>query len=753
MNRFAALPALALLAAPLPAPPPPAASPYPTPAETRAELERVCRRLREGDGAYFGQGPLADLERRLAAARDSNDPRARAALLRAVAVERFRLGRTREALAAVEGALELREAAKLTPEQGLDLLSLKALVHLRLAEEENCVERHTAQSCIFPIRGGGVHARPEQSRLAGDLYLEALKRRPGDVSARWLLHVARMTSGDFPQGVPEPLRLPPEALAAPAGFPHWEEIASGLGLDARDLAGGAVIDDFDGDGLLDVVTSTMDPCGPMKAWRNDGRGGFEDVTARWGLDGQLGGLNLVHADYDNDGRPDLLVLRGGWLGDEGRVRNSLLRNDLAREAGRFVDVTAAAGLAYPAYPTQAAAWADYDGDGDLDLFVGNEAPSDRAATLRLDAELGAPYPSQLFRNNGDGTFTDVARAAGVQNHRFVKGAAWGDYDDDGDPDLYVSNIGPNRLYRNDGDGTFTDVAVEAGVAEPSGLSFATWFFDFDNDGDLDLFVADYRAPMDAVFASYLGLEGTDGHPVLYRNDGGRFRDVSLEMGLRRPLLPMGANYGDLDNDGFPDLYLGTGIPDFEALMPNAMYRNDGGKRFVEVTFAGGFGHLQKGHGVAFGDLDNDGDQDLYEQMGGAYPYDAYGNVLYRNPTSGRSPNAWITLRLEGKEANRSGLGARIEVVVREGEARRSIHALAGTGGSFGGSSLQQEIGLGTIDAVESVTLRWPGSGTVQTFRKVEPNRFYRVVEGNPELTVLEVPRIELGGGEGAPHRH
>ncbi len=432
-----------------------------------------------------------------------------------------------------------------------------------------------------------------------------------------------MASGDFPLGVPEAYRLPPSALASTVAFPRWHDVAPALGISTRNHAGGGVMDDFDGDGLLDLVSSDSDPCGPMTAFRNDGKGAFERVTDAWGLGGQLGGLNLVPGDFDGDGMLDLLVLRGGWWGDRGRMRMSLLRNDLHRAAGRFVDVTVTAGLAEVSYPTQAAAWADYDGDGDLDLYVGNEK-----------GEAG-PFPSQLFRNDGNGHFSDVAAAAGVANLRWAKGVAWGDYDNDGDPDLYVSNIGPNRLYRNNGDGTFTDVAESAGVLAPPGPSFATWFFDFDNDGDLDLFVNDYEATPAAVFASYFDGRRSllaSGNPVLYRNEGGgRFVDVSAAMGLWRPALPMGSNYGDLDNDGWPDVYLGTGNPDFDSLMPNQMYRNVEGRRFDDVTFAGGFGHLQKGHGVAFGDIDNDGDQDLFEEMGGAYPYDTYTNALYENP--------------------------------------------------------------------------------------------------------------------------
>jgi hypothetical protein len=723
----------------------PAGAPSPSPAA--GELAQVCRRLQEGRNPFFGRAIVPELREQLAA--PSLDTGGRLRFRLRLADELFRLGEVPEAIREMEEALALAEREGMSPAFRTDLLSRVAVFRLRLAEEENCIRRHTAASCIFPVSGEGVHVVPAPARLAGDLFLKVLEARPEDLSARWLLNLARMTSGEFPAGVPEGFRLPSRALASEAPFPRWRDLAPELGLDVWDLAGGAVLDDLDGDGLLDLVTSTMDPCGPLKAFRNDGRGGFEDVTQRWGLDHQLGGLYLVQADFDDDGMIDLLVLRGGWMGSDGRVRNSLLHNDLRRPEARFTDVTAAAGIAYPAYPNQAAAWADYDGDGDLDLFLGNEAPSPQANTVRTASGHGEPYPSQLFRNNGDGTFTDVARRAGVANHRFAKGAAWGDYDNDGDPDLYVSNVGPNRLYRNNGDGTFSDVAPELGVTEPAGQSFPTWFFDFDNDGDLDLFVADYSARVEAVFASYFGDGRGPGHPVLYRNDGGRFTDVSAAVGLARPALPMGSNYGDLDNDGWLDVYLGTGVPDFQALIPNLMYRNDRGRRFQDVTFAGGFGHLQKGHAVAFGDLDNDGDQDLLEQMGGAYPYDDFANALYENPGSGA---AWITLRLEGTRANRFGVGARIEVVVREGAERRSIHALAGSGGSFGANSLQQEIGLGEATAIESVTIRWPGSGTIQTLRNVTPNRVWRVVEGEAAARPVDLPQIRLGSSA-APHHH
>jgi VCBS repeat protein/ASPIC/UnbV protein len=735
MPRVPLLLAAAILASAATAPPP-----FPTAEQTRAEFQGICERLRAGRNHFYGEALPKELRARLA--QPNPDPASNVDLRVRLLIEEVRLGRIDAAMKLAEEALAIQERAGLDENLRLNLLTMLAFLHLRTAENENCVLRHTAESCVFPIGRGGVHVEPRHSRAAGDLYQQVLARRPDDEVARWLLNLARMTSGDFPDGVPERFRLPLSELTSRVPFPRWRDVAPELGVDARDLAGGAVMDDFDGDGRLDLVTTTSDPCGPMKAFRNDGRGGFENVTKAWGLDAQLGGLYLVQVDYDGDGRLDLLVPRGAWWGEEGRIRRSLLRNDLQRPAKRFVDVTAAAGLAEPAYPSQAVTWADYDGDGDLDLFSGNEGPEVGVNIARSGIPRG--HPSQLFRNNGDGTFTDVAARAGVVNDRFAKGAAWGDYDNDGDPDLYVSNIGPNRLYRNNGDGTFADVAPELGVTEPAGVSFATWFFDVDNDGDLDLFVADYGARVRQVFASFFGATILTGHPVLYRNEGGRFVDVSREAGFNRPLLPMGANYGDIDGDGFPDVYLGTGVPDYEGLMPNVMYRNDGGRAFQDVSAAGGFGHLQKGHAIAFGDLDNDGDQDLLEQMGGAFPFDTFHNSLYENPGNG---NAWITLRLVGTKANRFGVGARIEVVVREGEKARSVHVLAGSGGSFGASSLQQEIGLGRAKTIESITVRWPGSGTVQTFRNVVPNRVYEVVEGRPKLAPVKLSRLRLGSGE------
>ncbi len=729
----------------------------PTPAATRAELEDVCRELMSGENPYLGNSLSRQLSQRLE--QPIADPEMQVGIRGRLAEELLRLGEPDRAAELLEQASAIVAERGLSRELGSRLLYLLGLAHLQLAEDRNCVAMHGASSCILPFSEDAVHLRPQASRQAAGYFLRYLEARPDDIQARWLLNIARMAAGDPADSVPEELRLADDAFAPVESFPRWRDVAPRLGIDVFDLAGGAIMDDFDGDGLLDLLTSSWDPCGPLHAFRNAGDGSFEDVTDDWGLGGQLGGINLVQGDYDGDGQLDFLILRGGWLGDDGRIRNSLLRNDLRGERGSFVDVTAAAGVAYPAYPTQTAAWADFDGDGDLDLFVGNESAAGQVYSWSLVQNPGRGFPSQLYRNDGQGSFTDVARVAGVTNLRFAKGVAWGDYDNDGDPDLYVSNMGPNRLYRNDGASEsgaprFVDVAPELGVTEPAAASFPTWFFDFDNDGDLDLFVADYSAPMGQVSASYMRLEsGSSGQPLIYRNElhpegSPRFREVSRELGLDRPLLPMGSNYGDLDNDGWLDLLLGTGIPDLEALMPDAAYRNLGGRGFVDVTFSGGFGHLQKGHGVAFGDLDNDGDQDLLHQIGGAFPSDGFTNALYENPGNDAR---WLTLRLVGRGANRFGVGARIEVRVVEkagaGKRKRSIHRLVGSGGSFGGSSLQQEIGLGNAIRVDGIKIRWPGNGTEQMYPPVAMDRIYEAIEGEPELRVIEATQFELGGTE------
>ena len=252
---------------------------------------------------------------------------------------------------------------------------------------------------------------------------------------------------------------------------------------------------------------------------------------------------------------------------------------------------------------------------------------------------------------------------------------------------------------------------------------------------------DFSGSLEEVVKATLGLPNQGEPSRLFRNNGdGTFSDVSREAGLEGALLAMGANFGDLDNDGFPDFYLGTGEPDLRTLIPNQMFRNRQGRVFQNVTTSGGFGHLQKGHGVSFGDIDNDGDQDIYTVMGGWYSGDVYQNLLFLNPGHG---NRWITLLLEGVKTNRMALGARIKVTVETEEGDRDVHATLTSGGSFGASSLQQEIGLGLATGIKAVEVYWPVTGKTQTLSNLSLDGFYRIREGEARAVPLERPSFEL----------
>jgi hypothetical protein len=598
------------------------------------------------------------------------------------------------------------------------------VVWMRLGETRNCCARNNSDSCILPFRQDAIHRDQEGSRRAIRYFTELAERFPDRLTPRWLLNIAQMTVGGYPGDVPERHRIPPRVFESAERFPRFVNIAPRIAIDVFGLAGSLVVEDFDGDGLLDLALSSWDPRAQLRLFRNSGHGTFAERTREAGLAGILGGANLVQTDFNNDGHPDLLVLRGTWLGTAGRHPKSLLRNN---GDGTFTDVAFEAGLGRVHYPTEAAGWADYDRDGDLDLYVGNESGD------------GLDAPCELFRNNGDGTFTDVARAAGVENRRFAKGVGWGDYDRDGFPDLYVANLRGegNRLYRNNGDGTFTDLAPKLGVTRPL-AGYACWFWDFDNDGNLDLYAASYQGGLEAVAAGYLGAPLPPGTELacLYRGDGrGGFSEAASALGLQRPAMAMGANFGDLDNDGWLDFYLGTGYPEYEALMPNVMYWNRAGRGFADVTFAGGFGHLQKGHGIAFADFDNDGNPDVFAQMGGAYRADGASLALYENPGFG---NRWIQLKLVGTRSSRAPLGARIRLEIDDGGPRQ-IHRHVSSGGSFGAGPLRQEIGLGKARVIDLLEVTWPATGRTQAFRKVAVDQSIEITEGKDDLRVVRPP--------------
>lgn len=655
-------------------------------------------------------------------------------------------GRTIEAIQELQKALEIHRSPTGAHFFGnrdeSQLRTSLALAYLRLGEQENCVSNHTTLSCIIPIDKSAIHRYPRGSRGAIGVLLEQLKSRPNDLQARWLLNIAYMTLGEHPQKVPREYLIPAAVFKSDYDIGKFRDRATELRLDVADLSGGCIIEDFDNDGDLDIVASSLGLDHQLRYFRNNGDGSFSDATEAAGLVGEVGGLNIVQTDYDNDGWADILVLRGGWFGREGKHPKSLLRN---LGNGTFDDVTEVAGLMSLA-PTQTATWFDYNGDGWLDLFIGHETRD------------GDTNVCQLFRNNRDGTFTECAKENGVAIVGWVKGVTSGDYNNDGRPDLYISRLGePNILLRNDGPRnrreawTFTDVSVEAGVTEPR-FSFPTWFFDYDNDGWLDIFTSGYRAMnVGDVAADYLGVPHRGEKPRLYRNLGnGRYADVTKKVGLDKLLLAMGSNFGDLDNDGWLDFYLGTGEPDLAALMPNRMFRNAGGKRFQDVTTSGGFGHLQKGHGIAFADLDHDGDQDIYQVMGGAVEGDTYRNVLYENP--GHS-NSWVKLKLRGVQANRPGIGARLKLTFLDGEQKRVVHRMVGCGGSFGASPLQQEIGLGKAKEIEELVIDWPGRKRRQVFTKLPVRVIISITEGEEKFSIKTQQPVPFRGAADHQHHH
>jgi hypothetical protein len=272
-------------------------------------------------------------------------------------------------------------------------------------------------------------------------------------------------------------------------------------------------------------------------------------------------------------------------------------------------------------------------------------------------------------------------------------------------------------------------------------SFPSWFWDFNNDGHLDIYVAAYSTSLQNVAGSYLGRSFDHELACLYRGNGqGQFEDVARQTGLTRPSLPMGANFGDLDNDGFLDFYLGTGDPEYATLTPNIMYRNRNGASFADVTTAGGFGHLQKGHAVVFADFDNDGDQDIFEQLGGAYPGDRFFDSLYENPGF---QSHWLSVRLIGADSSRSAIGARIRIDVSSDDGTRSIFKHVNSGGSFGANPLRQTIGLGSAEIVERLEVSWPGR-TSQVWHNVSVDRVLTIVEGAAEYSELRLPTFPLG---------
>ncbi|MEI9943569.1 MAG: CRTAC1 family protein [Chitinophagaceae bacterium] len=238
------------------------------------------------------------------------------------------------------------------------------------------------------------------------------------------------------------------------------------------------------------------------------------------------------------------------------------------------------------------------------------------------------------------------------------------------------------------------------------------------------------------------MGGNSGKVILFRNNhDGTFEDVSVKMGLNRIAFAMGSNFGDIDNDGYLDFYLGTGNPQFQSLVPNKLFRNVHGEKFLDVTTSARVGNLQKGHGVAFADLDNDGDEDIYIEMGGAFAGDSYENSLYLNP--GQNNNHWVNLLLEGTVSNKAAIGAKIKVTFKENGITRSVYRDVNSGGSFGSNPLRQHIGIGQAAIIDSITITWPVTGKGQVFTNPPVDINIKIKEGDNSLGTYKLNRIDF----------
>jgi hypothetical protein len=687
----------------------------------------------------FNNKKVAVLESKLQSARGNE----KLNLLFTYGLELLNAGKTEESITVLNEVMQIVNNANVRSKPELIYFIKKqlAIAYMRKAEQDNCIANHNEESCIIPISKKAQHIIKDGAQQSIAILKELLSINPNDLECQYLLNIANMTLGQYPENVPEEFRIPESYFSNSAKFPRFIDIAMPLGVDVNLKSGGTCVDDFNGDGYLDIIASSWGLDDQIRYFENDRMGGFTDKTNDAGLEGVAGGLNLRHADFNNDGHLDFIILRGAWLSVYGSIPNSLMRNN---GDGTFTDVTVASGV-YSLNPTQTAVWVDVNLDGWLDLFVANEW-----------TEAKQSY-CELFLNNRDGTFKNIAKDAGITIPGYFKGVASGDINNDLYPDLYLSNYdGLNTLYINTTEETsapsFKIADKSAGVSNPK-LSFPTWFFDYNNDGFEDIFVSGYSSseilPSEMMLRN-IKNKSSEYRPLLYQNNGDNtFQEVSLKTNLTEPVATMGCNFGDLDNDGFLDFYLATGDPDFFSIVPNKMYSNVNGESFEDVTYSGGFGHIQKGHAIGFGDMDMDGDQDIYAVMGGAVEGDTFRNLLFENPGN---KNNWINIVLEGNQSNRSAIGAKIIITIEENNQERKIYNTVDTGASFGGNSLMAEIGLGKADIIKEIEIKWPHSTRpISIFNNVKVNQNIKIIEGG-DVQKLNLPEISFNTKK-SQHQH
>lgn len=657
--------------------------------------------------------------------------------------ELLRSGKTDESIEVLSNILKEVENLNVTNKaQNLYIIKKQlAIAYMRRAEQDNCLTNHNNESCIIPFSKKAQHKIRSGSLESIKVLNELLSVNPNDLECQYLLNIAHMTLGQYPSKVPEKFRLPEDYFSNPIDFPKFKDIGAELGVAENQKAGGTSVDDFNNDGYLDIIASSWGFYDQIKYFENDKNGGFINKTISSGLKGVTGGLNIKHADYNNDGHLDFFILRGAWLDSYGKIPNSLMRNN---GDGTFTDVTLETGI-FSLNPTQSAVWGDFNLDGWIDIFIANESSE------------GNKSNCELFLNE-NGKFRDISSEVGINELGFFKGVACGDINNDGYLDLYLSNYyGENTLLLNSTKKdkiVFKNITETAKVAKPE-RSFSTWMFDYDNDGYDDIFVSGYsenEKPPATLIVENAKNSFKENRPLLYHNNGnGTFTERSLNVGLDQPITTMGCNFGDLDNNGFLDFYLATGDPSFFSIVPNRVYLNQEGKKFEDITYTSGFGHIQKGHAIGFGDLDMDGDQDIYAVMGGAFEGDVFANILYENPIGNK--NSWINIILEGSLSNRSAIGAKIIITFTDNGKERKVYHLVGIDASFGGNSIMAEIGLGSAESIKHIEIQWPNKERTKTqLQNIAVNQIIKVWEKTDKFEKLDINPTPFAKNASA-HQH
>ncbi len=530
-----------------------------------------------------------------------------------------------------------------------------------------------------------------------------------------LTHVKKL----FPNE--DPSRLPFEDATAQTDIRRWGG------------TGGAAFADFDGDGWDDLLFTPK--YFPPQLYKND-HGRFRSTPRKNLGNGLCTPLVATVADYDNDGKLDIFRACCNFDGPGPAILHK-------NEGGLlFQDVTREAKLDYKGVSGMHNAWGDYDLDGNLDVAVADM--------------FGA---TRLYHNDGDGTFTETTKSAGILTPGGggdfgAVTTAFGDYDADGYPDLFAQGWGWKKLYHNNGDGTFTDVTLKAGIDSGEGRKgYNAFFFDYDNDGRLDILASQYVTSsgirwgygMMCLCSNLLKPGGYSEREwaaaaTIYRNNGdGTFTNMH-EKTRFIPLGVMGIAHGDWNNDGYEDVVMGTGGPFTQQIEPTMFYQNNGDGTFSNLTTFTDFGLWGKGHGLAFADYDHDGNLDLFLAMGGLSIGDAWPSMLLHNKGNERH---WLEVALKGAPGtNVFGVGAQVRVYTKD---RQQLMELS-SGGNFSGSStFRLHFGLASSAKVDRLEVTWPNKSHAKTvLRDVSADQAIEIEQtGGTYRRLWNAPRTAL----------